>query len=422
MSRHSLDAIKVRIEASRDAASRSRFALLATTVAALSFLIAEFNAYLSWNREFPLAPNRALAEDTSPTGLAQRRLVSDWVDSTSMNINLLGIHVSASDATMLGGAALFFLTLWFYYSIRRENRVVGTLLRDTRDADVSIMDLVFSGVVSYMVFTAINPKKRPTSSLADPPFGDHPPPPEGPKKFRGVQLLFWLAPLAIAFSVLFDILSLTYLEAPFRRGHQIPFPMGAELAKFAIFNLVGGACLIATVVNLRRVSKLDAATGAVLREYKEVFKTKRNAMWRLRAGYAHYFDAIKDDDMSVGVWIEEQQVRTSFAFSDPAFYADVVHAISRNRIDYSGKIIPDRDNRVIALSEEIHDNSDRIEHAIREHYRLQRIMRSLRGRREQLGSEVSDHRAIACREPGSSGDGSKVADTLNPASRSGSEA
>src|SRR5690349_19060170 len=118
MSRHNTDAIKVRIEAARDASSRTRFALLATTVAALSFLVAEFNAYLSWNRGFPLAADSALADEKSPTGLAQRRLVADWVDSTSMNVNLLGIHVSASDATMLGGAALFFLTLWFYYCIR----------------------------------------------------------------------------------------------------------------------------------------------------------------------------------------------------------------------------------------------------------------------------------------------------------------
>jgi hypothetical protein len=135
------DAIKVRIEATRDATSRSRFALLASTVAALSFLIAEFNAYISWNRDFALADK--FARPDTPTGIAQRRLLDDWVSSSSMNVSLLGIHVNTSDATILGGIALFFLTLWLFYSVRRENRLVGTLLRNTKDANLELMDLAF---------------------------------------------------------------------------------------------------------------------------------------------------------------------------------------------------------------------------------------------------------------------------------------
>jgi hypothetical protein len=262
------DAVKVRLEATRDATSRSRFALLASTVAALSFLIAEFNAYISWNRDFALA--KAFSKPDTPTGIAQRRLLDDWVSSSSMNIPLLGIHVSASDATILGGVALFFLTLWLYYSVRRENRLVGTPLRDTRDEDLGVMDLAFSGIISYMVFTAINPDKPAIDTLSNKP-PRHPTPRQS---FWGVQLLLLLPPLAIFVSLVFDIISIFVLEAPFRENHQIPIPEGSDLAKIMAYTSVGVLCCGATIVNSYRVRKFDRATGKILREYDALLHAK----------------------------------------------------------------------------------------------------------------------------------------------------
>jgi hypothetical protein len=272
------DAIKVRLEATRDATSRSRFALLATTVASVSFLVTEFNAYISWNRDFVLSPK--LADNNSPTGFAQRRLLDDWVSSSSMNVSLFGIHVNAADLTILGGVALMFLTLWFYYAMRRENRLVGTLLRNTRDASLELMDLVYSGIVSYMVFTAVQPGKPPINTLAE-----YKPPESIRRQFFGVQLLFLLPVLTLFISLTFDLLSIYLLAAPFREDHQIPPLQGADLAKFVVYCAVGLLCAAITAFNSFRIRSLDRATGEVLRAYKFLWRDKRDVANQLRESH-----------------------------------------------------------------------------------------------------------------------------------------
>ena len=301
------DAIKTRLEAMRDAASRSRFALLVSTIAALSVLIACFNCYLSWNREFalenkfadtgieadkgkagdPITIAKERINDNTLTGLVtgpvQRQLLNDWVSSTSMNITLLGIRVNVADATVLGGIALFFLTLWFSYSMRRENRLVWTLLRDTRDADLGTMDLAFSGIISRMVFTAVRPDKQELADLRERPLAKRQDP--GPAKIKltliGAQLLFFLPPVAIFLSLVFDILSLLYFAAPFRREHAIPWPGSGALVKLILFVIIGLICLWFTLNNCRRIHRLDKATGNILREYGDLLKGKRLLVNRL---------------------------------------------------------------------------------------------------------------------------------------------
>lgn len=376
------DAVKIRLEATRDATSRSRFALLASTVAALSFLIAEFNAYVSWNRDFALA--KAFSKADTPTGIAQRRLLDDWVTSSSMNISLLGIHVSASDATILGGFALFFLTLWLYYSVRRENRLIGTLLRNTRDEDLGVMDLAFSGVISYMVFTAINPDKPAIDTLSNKP----PSPPTPRQSFWGVQLLLLLPPLAIFASLVFDIISIFVLEAPFRENHQIPIPDGSDLAKIISYTSVGLLCCGATLVNSYRVRKFDRATGKIVREYNELLHAKLELTRKLEESRDTPKSAVlpKDhDDMECAVILDlEIPVRIEFrvARSDERLWQYLL----RNREQISAKYLSGRVDfissetevpHVIALTSIIKKNPDEeIRYSVRELFRMKRHIHS----------------------------------------------
>ena len=51
----SREALSLRLDAVKEATTRSRIALLACTVAALCLLVVDYNMYLSWNREFALS-------------------------------------------------------------------------------------------------------------------------------------------------------------------------------------------------------------------------------------------------------------------------------------------------------------------------------------------------------------------------------
>ena len=206
------DALRLRLDAVKEASTRSRIALLACTVAALCLLIVDYNMYLSWNRDFALqvdGPTTPAGPELARTKFAQEQLVSNWVASTSTDMPLLGSRVNASDATVLGGGALYFLTLWLFYSMRRENRLIGSILRNTRDATIALNDLVYSGIISHMVFTATRVQPDPINSLNNKPVNDREPKPiktlptkavpdlTKPRRLPGTQLLFLLPPLMI---------------------------------------------------------------------------------------------------------------------------------------------------------------------------------------------------------------------------------
>jgi hypothetical protein len=379
------DAIKARLEATRDATSRSRFALLASTVAALSFLIAEFNAYISWNRDFALAEK--FARPDSPTGIAQRRLLDDWVSSSSMNISLLGIHVNTSDATILGGVALFFLTLWLFYSIRRENRLVGTLLRNTRDSELAFMDLAFSGIISYMVFTAVRPNKPAINTLSDKPKvkkeleGD---------SFLGAQLLFILPPIAIFASLVFDFISLYLLAAPFREDHHLPLPQGSDFIKILVYTSVGILCLAATIVNSYRVRKFDRATGKVLREYNELLHDKLALAGRLRGLHTPQKSVTLDDDLhgisSVIALSSEKPAHIELRFDKACTLSNQTwERLVRHQVEIRKNYIgtPDfkpsitTDPHIISIDAAAKESEDKeIEYAVRELFRMRRLVYS----------------------------------------------
>jgi hypothetical protein len=389
------DAIRLRIEATKDATSRSRFALLASTIAALSLLIAEFNAYISWNRDFALAS--VFSAPDTPTGMAQRKLLDDWVSSTSMNVSFLGIHLNASDATILGGTALFFLTLWFFYSMRRENRLVGTLLRSTRDATYDLMDVVYSGIVSYMVFTAVRPGKPAIDTL------EQDLPKESRKTWlKGVQLLFWLPIVAIAMSLFFDFMSILALAAPFRDGHEIPSPHGWDLVKFVVYSLVGLACLVATLTNSVRIHRLDKATGTVLRTYGNILKAKKELISRL-AGWNKedaMSEAVPSDPNgisvrvrldptfppSVDVKVDDERIRALLLKAERK--ADLDSHYRKGRLVW--RVESERNVVISSIGAEGQAAEEQIEFVAREAFRLPRLIRGQVQRDRDAARSITD--------------------------------
>jgi hypothetical protein len=143
----------LRIAAARDGQIRTRFAFLASTVISVALLIAVFNFEFSWIRSF--------AKDTEWSGTdiqeeVQKDLIKNWIDTGRLNISLLGVAVGGSDASLVGSVALYILTTWFFYCIRRENHLIGRLLTEAHEKqDRDLIRAVYHGITSYTVFTTI---------------------------------------------------------------------------------------------------------------------------------------------------------------------------------------------------------------------------------------------------------------------------
>lgn len=132
MSELSDDALlKARLDAIGEAQRRSRLALFLSTVACAAILAAEWNSYLSWDRQWATRANK-------PTHWAQREVLSEqvksWLETNTVSVALIGLRVSVSDAAVLGSIILVVFSYYLCMSLRRENEEIGTLLIEMSSA------------------------------------------------------------------------------------------------------------------------------------------------------------------------------------------------------------------------------------------------------------------------------------------------
>ena len=58
--------------------------------------------------------------------------IKTWLETNTVNVALVGLRLSVSDAAVLGSIALLVFAYYFCMSLRRENHEVGSLLREMR--------------------------------------------------------------------------------------------------------------------------------------------------------------------------------------------------------------------------------------------------------------------------------------------------
>lgn len=283
------DILTIRIEAARDALSRTRYAFVVATIVSVAIIVAEFNSTFSWYSQFPdLAPvgqahqtaassqslqppelvSKPAADDHSLKQLARETVVQEWVKSNRMAVSLLGVNFGMSDAPLLGSLSLAIISLWFYVCIRRENHLVASILRDVRAADRAAQQKAFYGITGYLVFTTMTDGDEPIFSL-DQPIGH--------KAFYlrpYIRILIYLPAITIAFIVLSDAFSLlmppevreaagstkTLLNiiynGPTRWFVQLLFMEGVALLFFGV-----------TLSICMNISRFERATGHLLKKF-----------------------------------------------------------------------------------------------------------------------------------------------------------
>src|SRR5438132_2893762 len=154
---------KERIEGAQEAIKRSRWVFLILTIVSLALLITAWNAYFSWTREILLTLHSWTSDTVAAH--AQQHLIEEWVNSQMIDIPVLGIHIGISDAAPVGGFGILILSIWFYFSTRRENRAIAELLIDTWRETDEVRSRIFHSIASYLVFLTIANTDDPISSL-----------------------------------------------------------------------------------------------------------------------------------------------------------------------------------------------------------------------------------------------------------------
>lgn len=152
------ESIAARLEGVKAAQAQTRLTLGTTAIISVMMLIGSYNAYQSYDYDWIVKRNCPPAILLNrPADKDERKLANlpnegddefvrkikdrvdkltehsmrEWASSRTVLISLLGIRVSVDDASVLGTAVLFVLSLWLFLVARRENHTTGFLLRDT---------------------------------------------------------------------------------------------------------------------------------------------------------------------------------------------------------------------------------------------------------------------------------------------------
>ncbi len=273
-----LTALKFRIEGTREAQRRSRIAFLVSTIVSLSIIVVCWNAYGSWYRAFALKKTFSTNEVVRYN---QEALLQEWIKTRGIDIPLLGIRAGASDVGLLGSISLLVISLWFFYSMRRENHTIALLLIETKDKCKEIREVVYHGIIDYLVFTSLTKHDDPISDLYGSPRRQR----RVPFVRPALRILIYLPVISLSCVILFDLLTIKYIDSPFRdppttlAGQVAPSKSSGstieashepgETTKAAV--IIGFALVLTTMVGslCSRIVKYEVATARIPKTYQK---------------------------------------------------------------------------------------------------------------------------------------------------------
>jgi hypothetical protein len=145
--------------------------------------------------------------------------------------------------------------------------VIGALLADTEKMSKAIVNLIYHGIASHMIFLDTTGSDDPIDKL-DPPQ----PRQRGIPFVRGsIKLLYFLPGITVFLCVIFDGLTIFYLEAPFRFPHKPlsaivnPDNIGWILAIEIMAIILGTLNFVMSA----RIVAFQNATEKLLRQYHQ---------------------------------------------------------------------------------------------------------------------------------------------------------
>jgi hypothetical protein len=116
---------------------RTRTVFLIANLATLVSLAALFNTYASWIRHLPARD--AIRADQYMLEAVVRAQVGDLM---VVSVPVLGLKFFAADLGLVASGGMLILSVWLYYSFRREQHSIGRLIFDVAEQQDKSTDLL----------------------------------------------------------------------------------------------------------------------------------------------------------------------------------------------------------------------------------------------------------------------------------------
>lgn len=264
-----------RVHSAQDAIRRSRYAFLASVVFSVAVIISEYNSQFSWYVHFAL--NQFFAKESPVTELAQQELIRDWVRSNRVSVSLLGINFGMSDAAFLATTGLYIMSIWFYYSARRENHLIGAILIDAATTEEpELKNFIYHGVASHLVFVTITADDHPIDSMEMGYQSRYRPNPSVRPAFRFLLFLPVVAIGVIVFSDVWSVFATPILRYPHEGMLYTRIAQSyREFGQFILMEIYALMMGLAAFFLCRDISRFQSATGSVLLDFSRLVTPPR---------------------------------------------------------------------------------------------------------------------------------------------------
>ena len=269
-----LKTIELRLTTVREATQRSRFVFVVMTIMTSTILIGLWNAILSWDRGMAF---RAQSAGTV-VGKNQEFVAGEWFKNLFVSVGVLGIRISTNDLAVIGSVSLIVIMVWFFFSQRRENRAIVSLLRDCRrkadegELDKDACELVYEGIVQSIVFSDLGGGDEPIKGLEKTHLSS--------ERYRSVRqlldFLMFLPPITILMILIADVSSIflpSYLRDDDRVLWRVLYEnrLYLEIGKIIVFECIAVSALLYTWRLCIRCIDFAVATAETIREFQMTF-------------------------------------------------------------------------------------------------------------------------------------------------------
>ena len=279
------NSIKARLEAAKEAQSRTRITLIAMAIASIMMLVTGYNAYLSYDYEWARS---VIGQRFEPARTTDKVLTEHglklWAEARNVYVPLFGIRVSVDDVAVLGTGTLVVLALWLMLCTRRENQTIGSLLRDTEALPSKGQPAerrryarehrwwIFHAVLTNSVYCCISRSFRPITKLT----GKNPADEDELSSWqkRRCKMLHWLLEWLF---FLFPVIVVLFVFGLDRGSYQRtdPFmsegkPQGVDGAFFKASYILFFVFWIPLLLLCVKARQFSHATETIIREYFEV--------------------------------------------------------------------------------------------------------------------------------------------------------
>jgi hypothetical protein len=226
------------IQSSVESIKISRNIFLIVLILSALHIVAAYNLYFSWLRTIALLDNLSTGTVIQQN---QENLLRWWVDSTFINIPVLGIRVHSADASLAGSVLITFFMLATLFAMRKQNHTIGQAVRRVaRTLNLDQMRYAYYTLSNALIFTPMSNNDEAIATLSDP---DETRPTD---RIPGIRLMistvFFIPGTAILFDLIADVLSIVWIRSPFRDAHPTVWEAisgdGLTIARAAFMMLI----------------------------------------------------------------------------------------------------------------------------------------------------------------------------------------